>query len=343
MYQHQRAMTDRKRVFTLTRSAFAGMQHNAAAAWSGDIATGFETLKREIPAGLNYSLTGLPYWTTDIGGFLGGDTADPKYQELFVRWFEYGAFCPIFRVHGARANDENELWSYGPGAQQILTLYDRLRYRLLPYVYTVAARTTFESYTPMRALAFDFREDPRALDITDEFLFGPSVLVAPVTDAGATSRELYLPQGTAWYDFWTGDLVPGGQRLNRAAALGVLPLYVRAGSILPLGPESEYAGQHSEGRIELRVYPGADAAFVLYEDDGISYDYEKGRYAKIPIRWDDRTRTLTLDQRQGAFPGMAARREFSVVLVGPGSGVGEGVSAGGRTVVYDGRLEQVRF
>ena len=343
IYDGQRSVTDRKRVFTLTRSAFAGMQHNAAAVWSGDISAGFETLKREIPAGLNYSLTGLPYWTTDIGGFLGGDTTDPKYQEIFVRWFEYGAFCPIFRVHGTRTNGENELWSYGPQAQAILTLYDRLRYRLLPYIYTTAARTTFDGYTPMRALAFDFLDDPKALDIADEFLFGPSLLVAPVTDAGAESREVYLPAGASWYDFWTGEMLPGGQNINRSAPLNVLPLYVRAGSIVPLGPESEYTNQHPDGVIELRIYPGADAAFSLYEDDGASYDYEKGNYTKIPIRWDDRTKTLTLDERQGRFPRMEMRREFSIVLVGLNNGVGEAASPNGRTVLYEGSLEQVRF
>jgi|SRR5579862_269713 len=342
IYDGQRAETDRKRVFILTRSAFAGMQHHAATAWSGDIATNFITLKREIPAGLNYSMTGLPYWTTDIGGFLGGNTTDPEYQEVFVRWFQYGAFCPIFRAHGSRANNQNELWSYGPEAQRILTLYDRLRYRLLPYIYTLGARTTFESYTPMRALPFDFREDPKALDINDEFLFGPSVLVAPVTDAGAASRHVYLPAGTDWYDFWTGQRTVGGQEVERATPLDVMPLYVRAGSIVPMGPESEYSDQHPDGQIELRIYPGSDGSFRLYEDDGVSYDYEKKICAWIGMHWDDKNRMLTFDARVGSYPGMKAHREFSVVLVDPRHGTGEAASEG-RTVDYDGTAQEVHF
>jgi alpha-D-xyloside xylohydrolase len=343
LYDGQRSATDRRRVFTLTRSAFAGMQHHAAAAWSGDIATNFLTLKREIPAGLNYSMTGLPYWTTDIGGFLGGDTTNPAYQELFVRWFQYGSFCPIFRAHGSRINHQNELWSYGPEAQKVLTLYDRLRYRLLPYIYTLGARTTFESYTPMRALAFDFREDPKALDINDEFLLGPSLLAAPVTDAGAVSRPVYLPAGADWYDFWTGQRTAGGQTLDRATPLDIMPLYVRAGSIIPMGPESEYSGQHPEGPIELRIYPGSDGSFRLYQDDGISYDYEKNLYAWIGMHWDDKARVLTFEARRGSYPGMPAHLSFSVVLVDREHGAGEAVSSGGRTVDYDGSTQQVRF
>ena len=310
IYDGQRDITDRKRVFTLTRSSFAGMQRHAAAAWSGDIATNFSTLQRQIPAGLNYSMSGLPYWTTDIGGFLGGDTSDPAYQEVFVRWFQYGAFCPIFRVHGARENNQNELWSYGPEAQKILTLYDRLRYRLLPYIYTIAARTTFDGYTPMRALAFDFREDPRALDIADEFLLGPSLLVAPVTEAGASSRSIYLPAGADWYDFWTGQRTDGGKEVERATSLDVMPLYVRAGTIVPMGPESEYSDQHSDGPIELRVYAGNDATLRLYEDDGVSYDYEKKLCAWIDIHWEDKSRILTFDARTGSYPGMKEQRKF---------------------------------
>ncbi|MFP5267138.1 MAG: TIM-barrel domain-containing protein [Acidobacteriota bacterium] len=343
IYHGQRSVTDRKRVFMLSRSAFAGMQHEAAAAWSGDVATNFQTLKREIPAGLNYSLTGLPYWTTDIGGFNGGNTSDPAYQEVFVRWFQFGTFCPIFRVHGNRVNNQNELWSYGEQAQKILTLYDRLRYRLLPYIYTLAAMTTYESYTPMRALPFDFRADPKILDISDEFMFGPSLLVAPVTDPGVSFRHVYLPQGADWYDFWTGERVRGGQDEERATPLDTLPLYVRAGSIVPMGPESEFSDQHPNGPIEVRIYPGSDGKYRLYEDDGTSYDYEKGLYAWIGMQWNDKTRVFTLDARRGSYPGMKTHLEFVVVLVEPGQGTGEAVSGGGRTVEYDGAARTVRF
>jgi alpha-D-xyloside xylohydrolase len=340
IYDGQRATTNQKRVFTLTRSAFLGMQRNAAAVWSGDIATNFDTLRREIPAGLNFSLSGFPYWTTDIGGFLGGDTGNPAYRELFVRWFQYGSFCPIFRVHGTRTNNENELWSDGEPAQSILALYDRLRYRMLPYIYTLAARTTFEGYTPMRALAFDFRTDGAALSISNEFMLGPSLLAAPVTEAGAAARDVYLPAGTDWYDFWTGQRAHGGRTVSRATPLAVMPVYVRAGSILPLGPEIEYADEKPADPIELRIYPGSDGGFRLYEDDGTSYDYERGAHAWIPIQWDDANRTLTIGARQGQFPGMLAARVFKVVLVSPEHGIGEGPSTG-KTVVYSGATLQI--
>lgn len=343
IYEGQRSATDRKRVFMLTRSAFAGQQHQAAAAWSGDIAANFQTLKREIPAGLNYSLTGLPYWTTDIGGFNGGDTSTAAYREVFVRWFQYGAFCPIFRVHGVRINEQNELWSFGKDAQTILTRYDRLRYRLLPYIYTIANRTTTEGYTPMRALAFDFLDDPKALEISDEFMFGPSILVAPVTDAGATSRRVYLPTGQQWYDFWTGTRRAGGQEVNRRTPLDIMPLYIPAGTILPMGPESEYSNQHPEAPVELRIYPGANASLELYEDDGISYDYEKGLSATIPIKWNDRAKVLTIGAVHGHYPGMQTHREFSLVMVDSTHGVGEAVSTSARTVHYDGSSQEVRF
>jgi alpha-D-xyloside xylohydrolase len=342
IYDGQRATTDQQRVFTLTRSSFLGMQRNAAAAWSGDIATNFDTLRREIPAGLNYSLSGFPYWTTDIGGFLGGDTSNPDYRELFVRWFQYGSFCPIFRVHGTRTNNENELWSDGNADQTILALYDRLRYRMLPYIYTLAARTTFEGYTPMRALAFDFRTDDTALSISNEFMLGPALLAAPVTKAGAAARDVYLPGDADWYDFWTGQLVHGGQTVSRATPLAVMPVYVRAGSILPLGPEIEYASEKPADPIELRIYPGRDGSFRLYEDDGTTYSYEKGAYAWIPMQWNDSARTLVIGARQGQFTGMLAARMFKIVLVSPGQGVGEGPSTG-KTVVYSGAALEVRL
>lgn len=341
VYQGQRAATDQKRVFILTRSGFAGMQRHGAAAWSGDIAPNFLTLKREIPAGLNYSMTGLPYWTTDIGGFNGGDPSDPAYQEVFVRWFQYGAFCPIFRVHGSRPT--NELWSYGEQAQQILTEYDKLRYRLMPYIYSIAGRTTFDGYTPMRALAFDFRTDARALDITDEFLFGPSILVAPVTDAGAKSREVYLPAGVSWYDFWTGQREQGGDSIDRQTPLATMPLYVRGGTILPMGPEEEYTGEHPDAPLEVRIYPGADADFSLYDDDGTSYGYEKGQSTRVRLHWDDTSRTVSIATREGSFATMQPQRVFRFVLVGPSQGTGESPSTAGQSVTYRGEALQVHL
>lgn len=342
IYDGQRKQPENKRVFILTRSAFSGMQRNAAAAWSGDTLTNFDMFKRQIPAGLNYSMTGLPYWTTDIGGFVGGDTSDPAYRELFVRWFEYGAFCPIFRAHGARKNNQNEMWSFGAEAQKTLTLYDRLRYRLMPYIYTLGAKTTFDGYTPMRSLAFDFASDSKALDISDEFMFGPALLVAPVTEEGATSREVYLPRGTDWYDFWTGKRIAGGKTVHREAPLDVLPLYVRAGSILPMGPEEEYTGEYPAAAMELRVYPGADGDAKLYSDDGLTYGYEKGQYAWIPMHWDDAAHTLRIDARQGQLAGAPGGAEFHITVVKPGRGVGEAASTKNQRLAYTGAAEQVR-
>jgi alpha-D-xyloside xylohydrolase len=341
IFDGERSQPGDKRVFTLTRSAFTGQQRNAASVWSGDTLTTFDSLRRQIPAGLNYSLTGLPYWTSDIGGFVGGDTTDPAYRELFVRWFEFGTFCPIFRAHGARRNNQNELWSFGPEAQKILTEYDRLRYRLMPYIYSVAARTTFDGYTPMRALVFDFPSDIKALDINDEYMFGPSLLVAPVTAQGATSRDVYLPRGADWYDFWTGRRFAGGQVIHRAAPLNVLPLFVRAGSILPMGPEEEYTGQYPNAPIELRIYPGKEADASLYQDDGLTYAYQNGQYARIQLHWDNTARSFSIGARQGQFP--SSPRQFDVTLVGAGRGVGEAVTRGNRHLRYNGSALQARF
>jgi alpha-D-xyloside xylohydrolase len=343
VYQGQRSVTDQKRVFILSRSAFAGIQRNAVAAWSGDINSDWVFFRRQIPAGLNFSLSGIPYWTTDIGGFVDGNPDDPAYRELFVRWFEFGTFCPIFRVHGTRTTNQNELWSYGPEAQKILTKFDRLRYRLMPYIYSLAWKTTSEGYTPMRALAMDFRTDVRADNIGNQFMFGPALLVNPVTEPEATSRSVYLPTGD-WYDFWTGSKTHGGHRIDAPAPLDRLPLYVRAGSIVPMGPEVQYAAEKPADPIELRVYPGADGDFTLYEDDDVTYDYEKGAYATIPIHWDDAKRELTIGQRQGSFPGMLASRDFDVVIVRADHGAGEAVTTtADRTLHYSGEKASAQF
>jgi alpha-D-xyloside xylohydrolase len=321
VYQGQRAATDQKRVFILSRSAFAGAQRHAVAVWSGDVNPNWETFRRQIPAGLNYSMAGNPYWTTDIGGFTVANPDDPAYRELYARWFEFGAFCLIFRAHGTRTTNQNEIWSYGPETQKILTRYDQLRYRLMPYIYSVAWKTTSENYTPMRALVMDFLYDPRVWNISDQFLFGPSLLVNPVTEPGATTRHLYLPKGR-WYNFWTGDEVEGGRAIDAPAPLAEMPLFVRAGSIVPMSPVIEYAEQ-AEDPIELRIYTGADADFALYQDDGNTYNYEKGEHATVVLHWDDASRTLTAGQRHGRFTGMSASLKFHLVLVGKNHGVAE--------------------
>jgi alpha-D-xyloside xylohydrolase len=341
VYEGQRSETDQKRVFILSRSAFAGSQRNAVTAWSGDVNADWESLRRQIPAGLNFSLSGIPYWTTDIGGFILGHPDDPAYRELFVRWFEYGTFCPIFRVHGTRVPDVNELWSYGPQAQEILARYDSLRYRMLPYIYSLAWRVTHDGYTLMRPLVMDYREDETARNIGDQFMFGPALMVTPVTDPGVDSARVYLPQ-SAWYNFWTGEKLSGGKFSTVAAPLETLPLLVRAGSILPLGPFLEYSSQKPEDPIELRIYPGADGDFTLYSDDGLTYDYEKGAHATIPIHWDDAKHELTIGAREGSFPGMLAHRTFKIVWVAQGHGVGiNPTETADKTVPYDGQAVTV--
>ena len=342
VYKGQRRASEQKRVFILGRSAFAGSQRAGVTAWSGDILSNFETFKRQIPAGLNYSLSGLPYWTTDIGGFVSGDPNDPAYRELFVRWFQFGTFSPIFRVHGTRSNDQNELWSYGPEAQKILTDYDRLRYELMPYIYSVAWKTTNEGYTPMRPLVMDFRADARALNIGDQFMFGPAILVNPVVEEKAVTRHLYLPQ-VKWYDFWTGATVEGGKAIDAPAPLEKMPVYVRAGSIIPIGPDVQYAAEKAADPIELRIYPGTDGDFVIYEDENDNYNYEKGSYAVIPLHWNDANGTLTIGDRKGEFPGMLQNRRFRVILVKQGHGIGIGASPSiDREVEYAGKSVNVK-
>jgi alpha-D-xyloside xylohydrolase len=333
----QQKTSDKKRVFILSRSAYAGTQRLGVTAWSGDVLSDWTTFARQIPAGLNFSISGMPYWTTDIGGFIsGGNLNDPKFRELFVRWFQFGTFSPIFRVHGTRYPDENELWSYGPDAQKILVDYDNLRYRLLPYIYSEAWQVTSNHGTLMRPLVMDWRNDVEAQNTGDEYLFGPAILVSPVTTQGATSRTVYLPKAT-WYDFWTGAKVEGGKRIEADAPLAKLPLYVRAGSIIPMGPTMEWSTEKAADPIEIRVYPGADGDFTLYEDENDNYNYVKGQHATIKLHWDDTAKTLTFGAREGSFPGMLEKHTFNVVVVGEGKGVGIGDGAGqAHAVVYKG-------
>jgi alpha-D-xyloside xylohydrolase len=342
VYEGQRSATDQKRVFILSRSAYAGVQRNSVTAWSGDVESNWLAFARQIPAGLNFELSGLPYWTTDIGGFIsGGNPDDPAYRELYLRWFEYGSFCPIFRAHGTRTTNQNEIWSYGPDAQKILTSYDRLRYRLLPYIYSLGWMTTDQSYTPMRALAMDFRTDVRAQNIGDEYLYGPAILVAPVTEPGATVRHLYLPKAR-WYDFWTGKAVDGGAAIDTAAPIERMPLFVRAGSIVPMGPDVQWSSEKPADPIELRVYAGADGHFTLYEDENDTYNYEKGAFATIAFAWDDSSHTLTIGERKGRFPGMLEKRTFHVVFVGDGHGNGiDPTTTADKMVEYTGQQVSV--
>jgi alpha-D-xyloside xylohydrolase len=275
---------------------------------------------------LNFTASGLPYWTTDIGGYSGGNPEDPKYREVFTRWWQYGVFCPIFRSHGRRYSGDtkgpNELWAYGPQTQKICTDFDSFRYRLLPYVYSLAGDVAQENYTPMRLLAFDFPKDRDVWNITDQFMYGPSLLICPVTDSGATTRKVYLPGGSNWTNFWTGEIQTGGQTIGTPAPIEQLPIFVKCGSILPLGPLQQYVEEHSADTLELRVYAGADAQFELYEDDGVTYDYKEGQSSRILFKWSDRAETLTIKKRKGAFPGMLKKRMFRIVWVDQKNGRG---------------------
>jgi alpha-D-xyloside xylohydrolase len=338
---HWKAENSGKRVFLLTRSAFLGQQRVGATVWSGDVYGSYWGLSHQVAAGLNFALSGYPYWTTDIGGYWpphDDPIADPAFQELYARWFEFGTFCPIFRTHGHRPH--NELWSFDL-VEPTLIRYDKLRYRLMPYIYSLAWKVTSEDYTIQRPLIMDWRTDEKTWNIGDQFMFGPAILVNPVLKANATHRSVYLPQSSKWYDFWTGVSTSGGREIEAAAPLDRMPLYVRAGSILPMGPEIEYAVQNPGGPIELRIYRGADGEFNLYEDAGDSYGYEKGQHSVIPIRWNENAGLLTIGERKGSFPGMVEKRMFRIVVVGNGHGTGgEVTKEADKEVTYEGKEMQ---
>lgn len=354
VYEGQRAAAPNQRVFNLTRSGFAGQQRYAAATWSGDITSTWTALRKQIPAGTSFSLSGMPYWTMDAGGFevparfskQGSNAADTEeWRELNTRWFQYGTFVPLLRVHGRFPY--REMWEFGGEshpAYQTMLKFDRLRYRLLPYIYSLAGAVTHESGTMMRALVFDFRADAKAREVGDQFMFGPALLVNPVTTYKARSRPVYLPKTAGWYDFWTGVAFAGGQTIEAPASYESLPLYVKAGSIIPLGPELNYTSEKPADPITLFVYAGAAGTFTLYEDEGLNYNYEHGAFARIPIRWDEATRTLTIGKRVGSFPGMLLERTFNVVFVSKAKRVRFSFApATDRTVRYRGEAITLRL
>ena len=330
---YRKANNDKKRVCNLTRSYYAGSQRLAAAYWTGDVGVDFQTYINQIPAGLNVCMTGLPLFCTDIGGFVGENQAETE-----IRWFQWGAFNPVFRVHGTRGC--NEVWCWNSqiaGTETILVNFMKLRYRLFPYVYSVAWRVTNEGYTMMRALPFDFPDDLTARNVATEFMFGPSLLICPVTAAGVSSISPYIPAGK-WYDFWTGKdtVLTVGRQIVARAPLDTMPIFVRAGSIVPMGPEISHADT-AANPIELRVYTGADGSFTLYEDEGDNYNYEKGMYATILITWDETDQNLHFGSREGSFPGMLTERTFNVVWVSPNHGTGVPVtSAVDKEISYGG-------
>jgi alpha-D-xyloside xylohydrolase len=358
VYDHQRATTRDKRVFILTRSYFAGQQRYGANTWSGDISSSWESFRKQVPICLNYTLTANPNVNTDIGGFFAGSyntqgfnsaTRNPQYQELYVRWMQFGAFTPMMRSHGTDVY--RELYYFGKSGEPIYdALVDavKLRYRFLPYIYSQSWQVTKYNDSFMRALFMDFKDDKQTWNNNRQYLFGHNVLVCPVVNPLYTTEKIvrtdplggwdrkdgkretyaavdwkanktfsvYLPAGAMWYDYWTGRRYNGGQTLTANAPISHSPLYIKAGSILPLGPDVQYANENHYDNLDIVVYPGADASFTLYEDEGDNYNYEKGIYSTIPLTWNDKTKTLTIGKRKGTFPGMLQTRTFRVKVIG---------------------------
>ena len=340
IYEGQRSVEPDKRVFLLTRNGFAGLQRYSTASWSGDTGTSWEDMRTQITAGLGYSMAGVPFWGMDIGGFsVMGKFQDPanqdEWRELQTRWHQFGTFVPLFRTHGQWP--QRELWNIAPEgspAYESILKYIRLRYRLMPYIYSIAGAVNYDDYTMMRGLPMDFPDDLVAREISDQWMFGPALMPCPVCEYQARSREVWLPDGV-WYDFYSGAAIEGGRSITAAAPYGRMPLYVRGGSILPLGPDMQWSDELPGGDLEIRIYPGRECEFTLYEDDGVSYGYERGEFSTVSLSWDDANRTLYIDDREGSFPGMAESRKLTVKLMGDRIISTE--------LVYDGRACSIRF
>jgi alpha-D-xyloside xylohydrolase len=323
IYEGQRAQDPDKRVFLLTRSGFAGSQRYAAAIWSGDIGSTWRDLKNQIAAGVNFSMSGLPYWTMDIGGFVVPEKFErpdaeslEEWRELNTRWYQFGAFVPLFRAHGQFPY--REVFNIAPddhAAYKSILYYDNLRYRLMPYIYSLAGAAYHENSTIMRGLVMDFAKDTAVSNIGDQYLFGPSLLINPVYNYKQRNRELYLPKCAGWYDLYSGKWYAGGQNINMEAPYERMPVFVKAGSIIPFGPALQYTSQRPADTITLNVYAGADASFNLYEDEGTNYNYEKGAFSTIPIKYNEATGTVTIGDRKGSFNGMLQKRTFRINLI----------------------------
>jgi len=356
LYKNWRNDIAGKRAFFLIRQSFAGAQRNAATLWSSDITCTWNAFKSQVPQGINSCASGIPYWTSDIGGYhfnwTAPDWSAPLHKELFTRWFQFGTFSPIFRIHG---KGERALFSnnWDAKTKAILLNYDNLRYRLLPYIYSLSWKVTNEGYTIMRSLAFDFRNDKNVNSIPDQYMFGPAFLVNPVTERmysletnvpAEKTRKVYLPESTLWYDFWTGKTLKGGQTIVAQAPIETIPLYIKAGSIVPMGSFLQYATEKSADVIELRIYPGANGKFVLYEDENDTYNYEKNHFATIEFLWNDKAKTLTVGDRKGTFKGMLNERKFNIVLVKAGIGTGVEISTkSDKSVNYSGKKILVKI
>lgn len=371
--EQQRVVSSEKRIFILTRSAFAGQQRYGANTWSGDVNSSWQSLRNQIPAGLNFSMSAIPYWNTDIGGFFasaykggwGDGNKNPSFQELYVRWLQFGAFTPMMRSHGT--DIPREIYNFGKKGEIIYDAIAKtinLRYSLLPYIYSAAWMVTNNQSTLMRALVMDFN-DKKVVDMNNEYMFGKSILVAPVVNAQYTSEtilranaetgwdkkdaaggtksqsvdftqrkstKVYLPEGTVWFDFLTNEKINGGQEITKATTIDEIPLYIKAGSIIPFGPQVQYATEKKWDNLDIRVYSGADGEFSLYEDENDNYNYEKGVYSTISFKWNDKNKILTIGSRKGSFPGMLTQRKFNVVLVVAGKTIHKVVTYTGKSI-----------
>lgn len=351
IYEGQRETNPGKRVFILTRSAFAGSQRYGAATWSGDISSTWPNMKDQIAAGINFSLSGIPYWTMDIGGFAteqryqnpqGEDLAE--WREMNTRWYQFGAFCPLFRVHGQFPFREMyNIAPEGSPAYKSMLYYDKLRYRLMPYIYSLAGWGYTKDYTLMRGLIMDFANDESVKNIDDAYMFGPSFLVNPVYTNKAISRDVYLPAGQGWYELYSGKYFNGGQTIKADAPYEKMPVFVKEGSIIPLGVDLQYTGEKPQDKITLYVYTGKDAQFDLYEDENTNYNYEQGKYSVIPINYNEASKTLTIGKREGSFNGMLAKRSFTVVWISREKAVELSFDAKGKTTSYKGNAIQVKM
>ncbi len=347
--QHSKE-TDAKRVMIMTRSGFLGMQRYGAGTWSGDITTSWQTLANQIPAALNYSACGIPSWNSDIGGFFGSI----EDAELYVRWIQFGAFCTIMRSHGS--GTDRAIYKFGKEGDSYYDAIARainLRYALLPYIYSTARRVHADDQSFLRAMGIAYPEDSKTHAVKDQLMFGQNILVAPVVQQKADSRKVYLPEikedkkgCNNWYDLWTGEILQGGQTIDRKVDLSMLPLYVPAGTILPWGPKVQYSEQSNWDNLELRIYPGADGNFTLYEDERDNYNYEQGKFTEIPFEWDEARQTLTIGDRQGSFDGMLQERTFRLVLVDKDMKMGLGIRQSVRfskDVTYNGKRIEVKL
>ncbi|TRW26696.1 DUF5110 domain-containing protein [Flavobacterium zepuense] len=358
IYNGQRSVEPNKRVFLLTRSGFAGLQRYSTATWSGDIATRWEDMKAQISAGLNFAVSGIPYWTMDIGGFCvedryvsgqqaydkdGKENSDYKeWRELNTRWFQFGAFAPLYRAHGQFPY--REPWNIAPDthpAYKSILYYTNLRYRLMPYIYTMAGMTYFNNYTIMRPLFMDFAADSKTENISDQFMFGPAFMVCPVYSYEARKRNVYFPAGSNWFDFYTGKYISGGQQLSVDAPYEHIPLFIREGAIIPVGPEMQYSNEKPADKIVLYVYKGKDGSFTLYEDEDNNYNYETGKYSNIAFTYNNANNTLTIGERKGEFTGMIKNRTFTIVTVSKDKPKAFTYDAEGQTVNYNGQKQTI--